>query len=67
MPVLPRTVLLGALTVAFSGYTPGPIAKVDPPAPLMDRADFDESLRCLALNVYHEARSEPEVGQLAVG
>ncbi len=32
----------------------------------MDPADFDESLRCLALNVYHEARSEPEIGQLAV-
>jgi spore germination cell wall hydrolase CwlJ-like protein len=58
--------LLGALTVAFSGYAPGPVAKVDPLTPLVDPADFDESLRCLALNVYHEARSEPEVGQLAV-
>lgn len=25
-----------------------------------------ESLFCLALNIYHEARGEPEVGQLAV-
>ncbi len=66
MPALPRTMLLGALTVAFSGYTHGPIAKVAPPAPLVGPADFDESLRCLALNVYHEARSEPEIGQLAV-
>ena len=27
---------------------------------------IDSELRCLALNIYHEARSEPEVGQEAV-
>jgi N-acetylmuramoyl-L-alanine amidase len=27
---------------------------------------LDQALRCLALNVYHEARSEPVVGQVAV-
>jgi N-acetylmuramoyl-L-alanine amidase len=27
---------------------------------------FDKALQCLALNVYHEARSEPVVGQVAV-
>lgn len=27
---------------------------------------FDEALKCLALNIYHEARSEPEIGQMAV-
>ncbi|MFD2113852.1 cell wall hydrolase [Thiorhodococcus fuscus] len=26
----------------------------------------DADLRCLALNIYHEARSEPEAGQIAV-
>jgi spore germination cell wall hydrolase CwlJ-like protein len=29
-------------------------------------AETDEALRCLALNIYHEARSEPETGQRAV-
>jgi spore germination cell wall hydrolase CwlJ-like protein len=58
--------LFGVLAVAFSTNSPAPVAKLDLPAPLVDSADFDESLRCLALNVYHEARSEPEVGQLAV-
>ena len=67
MPVLPRTLLLGALTIACGGNAPNDsVAKLAPPVPLVDAADFDESLRCLALNVYHEARSEPEEGQLAV-
>lgn len=66
MPVLTRTLLLGTLTVAFGGNAPGTVTKVDPPAALVDAADFDDSLRCLALNVYHEARSEKEAGQLAV-
>ena len=66
MPALPRTMLCGALTVVFSGTSPDPVAKPAPPTPLVDTADFDESLHCLALNVYHEARSETEAGQLAV-
>jgi spore germination cell wall hydrolase CwlJ-like protein len=33
---------------------------------VVEAAEFDESLHCLALNIYHEARSESEVGQLAV-
>jgi spore germination cell wall hydrolase CwlJ-like protein len=32
----------------------------------VEPADFDAALHCLALNVYHEARSEPQAGQLAV-
>jgi spore germination cell wall hydrolase CwlJ-like protein len=58
--------LFGALAVAFGGNEPDPVAKLAPPAPLVDSTDFDESLHCLALNIYHEARSEPEAGQLAV-
>jgi spore germination cell wall hydrolase CwlJ-like protein len=34
--------------------------------PAKQRTRLDPELRCLALNVYHEARSEPEKGQLAV-
>jgi spore germination cell wall hydrolase CwlJ-like protein len=30
------------------------------------RVNFDKALRCLALNIYHEARSEPRAGQIAV-
>ncbi len=30
------------------------------------RVNFDESLHCLAMNVYHEARSESRAGQIAV-
>jgi spore germination cell wall hydrolase CwlJ-like protein len=58
--------LFGAFAVTFSGVAPDPVAKLDPPAPLVGLAEFDASLHCLALNVYHEARSEPETGQLAV-
>jgi N-acetylmuramoyl-L-alanine amidase len=42
----------------------------DPSASAMDEATrvtvLSPELRCLALNVYHEARSESEVGQFAV-
>lgn len=31
-----------------------------------DEPEIDPDLRCLALNIYHEARSEPESGQIAV-
>lgn len=34
--------------------------------PKLDRSGHEESVRCLALNIYHEARAEPEKGQLAV-
>lgn len=29
--------------------------------------DFSDEIHCLALNIYFEARSEPELGQIAVG
>jgi spore germination cell wall hydrolase CwlJ-like protein len=34
--------------------------------PVRYRADVDQDLECLALNIYWEARSEPEVGKLAI-
>ncbi|MGE5155099.1 MAG: cell wall hydrolase [Bdellovibrio bacteriovorus] len=34
--------------------------------PKLERSVQEESVRCLALNIYHEARAEPEKGQLAV-
>ncbi len=43
---------LGALSVLWSGSAP--------------RVDLSQSLDCLALNIYHEARGEPLDGQVAV-
>ncbi|MBK1723229.1 cell wall hydrolase [Thiocystis violacea] len=37
-----------------------------PSAPSSAPSEEDADLRCLALNIYHEARSEPESGQIAV-
>lgn len=34
--------------------------------PKLDRPAREESVHCLALNIYHEARGEPEEGQRAV-
>ena len=41
---------------------PEPVLVVEPEKPVIDRAE----LECLALNIYHEARSESPLGQLAV-
>lgn len=51
--------------------TTAPVASAVPPqTPVMQGIDpathIDEDLHCLALNIYHEARSEPLSGQLAV-
>ncbi len=37
-----------------------------PPVPALSGAELERSVHCLALNIYHEARSEPELGQRAV-
>jgi hypothetical protein len=34
--------------------------------PGLDQPEFEASVHCLALNIYHEARAEPEAGQQAV-
>lgn len=36
------------------------------PLPRLGKGELERSVQCLALNVYHEARSEPEQGQHAV-
>jgi N-acetylmuramoyl-L-alanine amidase len=41
-------------------------ASSEPASEAKHSPKFDKALRCLALNVYHEARSEPVVGQVAV-
>ena len=37
-----------------------------PPVPTLSGAELERSVQCLALNIYHEARSESEEGQRAV-
>lgn len=63
--------LLIALAVCFSLLSVAPYlaaprqqAMVLPPVP--KTLDYDSSLECLALNIYHEARGEPRDGRLAV-
>ena len=38
-----------------------------PTGPAQAKIDVTEEIHCLALNIYHEARSEPVAGQRAVG
>lgn len=42
------------------------VTKSAAPTPAAKEPEIDEDLYCLALNIYHEARSEPESGQIAV-
>ena len=60
------TVLLAAIvpTLLTSSHTTSRLIETEPSAET--RAEIDPDLQCLALNIYHEARSEPESGQIAV-
>ena len=49
-------------TFVYEKPEPKPIVVIEPEKPVVDRAE----LECLALNIYHEARSESLLGQLAV-
>jgi N-acetylmuramoyl-L-alanine amidase len=48
------------------GATPAWAWTGPPPIPAIAGAELERSVQCLALNIYHEARSEPEAGQRAV-
>lgn len=57
--------------VILAEVSPAPMVSELPPeapnvAELASTADIDQDLHCLALNIYHEARSEPLSGQVAV-
>ena len=67
MPFILRTPILIALAVAVAGPDRAPVASVTAAPAREDLAPYaPEDLECLALNIYHEARSEPEEGRLAV-
>lgn len=57
---LPILAVLAALTLAR------PAEALPPVAPLNATPPSAEDVRCLALNIYHEARGEPVIGQVAV-
>jgi spore germination cell wall hydrolase CwlJ-like protein len=52
------------------GQAPEPAEAGEPaaalPLPRLSKSELEESVRCMALNIYHEARSESEEGRLAV-
>jgi hypothetical protein len=51
---------MAILTSVVLAYAPNASGTYSP-------ADKSADLECLALNIYHEARSEPDTGKLAVG
>jgi hypothetical protein len=57
-----RPITLGLAGFAFLGFVLTPDHQ-----PLYQGIDWANDLECLAMNIYHEARNEPEAGKLAVG
>jgi len=66
MPVLVRTLFFLVLALGIEPTRQAAIGTSEYLSGWKDLAFAKKDLECLALNVYHEARSEPEVGQLAV-
>ena len=54
-------------TLALSLMASAVNADVIPQEPYIATADFDTQLECVALNIYHESRSESRIAQKAVG
>lgn len=66
-----RSTAIGATLFLASGSGVAPTVQIDyaalAAAMLKTQSPVDdEEFECLALNIYHEARSEPEIGRLAV-
>ena len=57
-----RQVTAGLSGIAFAWMMVMPDA-----TPLYRGLDWSSDLDCMAMNIYHEARGEPELGRLAVG
>ncbi|MDH3593246.1 MAG: cell wall hydrolase [Rhodospirillales bacterium] len=55
------------ITVGLAGFAFLGLALTPERVPLYQGADWAGDLECLAMNIYHEARNEPEAGKLAVG
>ena len=57
-----RPITLGLAGFAFLG-----LALTPERVPLYQGIDWANDIECMAMNIYHEARNEPEAGKLAVG
>ncbi len=66
MSALVRAILMAVIAPAVVAMRPAPVATVDRLDSQTESAMFEQTLECLAMNVYHEARSEPVKGQVAV-
>jgi len=60
-----RTPLILALFVA-AAYSASWALLLRSSLPVQNPAEVEQQLSCLALNIYHEARGEPDVAQIAV-
>lgn len=71
-PFLSAVLSVGILGLALwyaapDAFQSPPAHKLGPDASKINPANLDAAeLECLALNIYHEARGEPEAGQVAV-
>lgn len=68
MRALLPSMLLVWVPVLLTGSHPDPDqgGRAGDILPSPTTSSIDPELHCLALNIYHEARSEPELGQIAV-
>lgn len=66
-PIAPVSPALAVTATTSATPTTSAIPPKAPTARAVDASShIDDDLHCLALNIYHEARSEPPSGQLAV-
>ena len=66
MPVVVRNIIFFLLVLGIEPTYQAALGSEEPLSRGTAFAVSKNDLECLALNIYHEARSEPEVGQLAV-
>lgn len=66
MPALVRAILVAVIAPAVLAMRPAPVATPESLESLQATGTFEKTLECLAMNVYHEARSEPLKGQVAI-
>jgi hypothetical protein len=55
------------ITIGLAGFAFLGLALTPDHGPLYRGIDWADDLECMAMNIYHEARNEPEAGKLAVG
>lgn len=66
MSVLVRAILVAVVAPAVLAMRPAPVATLESSDTYQATEAFDKTLKCLAMNVYHEARSESVKGQIAI-